>query len=86
MNRTIVTMVRSMTLDCADVIFQVLWADACSMAVHIKNRLPHSAFKLKKLLYEIMFGDKPSIKTIYIPLEQNVMCMYLKRNRSGHPN
>jgi hypothetical protein len=51
MNCTIVTIVRSMTLDCADVILSVLWAEACSMGVHIKNRQPHSAFKIKKLLY-----------------------------------
>jgi hypothetical protein len=65
MNHTIVTMVRSMTLDCADVIPQVLWAEACSTAIHIKNRLTHSTFKLKKLPYEIIFGDKPSIKHLY---------------------
>jgi hypothetical protein len=63
MNRTIVTMVRSMTLDCADVIPQALWAESCSTAIHIKTRLPHGAFKLKKSLYKIMFGDKPSIKS-----------------------
>jgi hypothetical protein len=48
MNRTIVTMVRSITLDYADVIPQALWTEACSTAIHIKNPLPHSAFKLKK--------------------------------------
>jgi transposase InsO family protein len=65
MNGTIVTMVRSMTLDYADVIPQALWAEACSTAIHIKNRLPHSAFKLKKSPSKIMFGDKPSIKHVY---------------------
>jgi hypothetical protein len=64
-NHTIVTMVRSMILDFAKVIPQGLWAEACSMAIHNQNRLPHSAFKLKKLLYEIMFSDKPSIKHVY---------------------
>jgi hypothetical protein len=54
-----------MTLDCTDVISQVLWAEACSTAIHIKNCLPHSAFKLKKSPYKIMFGDKPSIKHLY---------------------
>jgi hypothetical protein len=65
MNCTIVMMVRSMTLDCADVILQALWAEAYSTAIHIKNCLPHSTFKLKKSLYKIMFGDKPSIKYLY---------------------
>jgi hypothetical protein len=46
MNRTIVTMVQSMPLDCADVIPQALLAEAYSTAIHIKNRLPHSAFKV----------------------------------------
>jgi hypothetical protein len=54
-----------MTLDCADMIPQALWADAYSLAIHIKNCLPHSAFKLKKLLYKIMFDDKPLIKYLY---------------------
>jgi hypothetical protein len=64
-NRTIVTMVRSMTLDSAVMIPQALWAEVCSMAIHIKNPLPHSAVKLKKLPCEILFGDKPSIKYLY---------------------
>jgi hypothetical protein len=54
-----------MTLDCADMIPQVLWAKVYSMAVHIKNRLPHSAFRLKILPYEIMFSNKPLIKHLY---------------------
>jgi transposase InsO family protein len=62
MNRTILMMLRSMTVDCANMIPQVLWAEVCFTAIHIKNHLPHSAFKLKKLLYEIMFGKMPSIK------------------------
>jgi hypothetical protein len=68
-NCTIVTIVRSMTLDYADLIPYALWAEPCSTAVHIKNRLLHSAFNLKKLPYEIMFGDKPSIKYLY-PFEE----------------
>jgi hypothetical protein len=54
-----------MTLDSTDVISLALWAEACSMAIQIKNRLPYSTFKLKKLPYEIMFVDKPSIKHLY---------------------
>jgi hypothetical protein len=65
MNRTIVMMVRSMTLDSADVISQALWAEMCSMAIYIKNRLLHSTFTLKKSPYEIMFIDKPSITHLY---------------------
>jgi hypothetical protein len=65
MNRTIETMVRSMTLDCTDVIPQALWAEVCSMAIHIKDCILHSAFKLKKSLYKIMFGNKPSIMYLY---------------------
>jgi hypothetical protein len=65
MNCTIVTMDLSMTLDCADVILQGLWAKASSTAIHIKNRLLYSTFKLKTLPYEIMFGDKPLIKCLY---------------------
>jgi transposase InsO family protein len=49
MNRTDVTMDQLMTLDYSDMIRQALWAKADSTAVHIKSRLPHSAFKLKKL-------------------------------------
>jgi hypothetical protein len=65
MNRTIVMMISSMTLECADVITQALWAEVLSTAIHIKNCRLHSAFKLKKLPYKIMFGDKPSIKHLY---------------------
>jgi hypothetical protein len=65
MNRTIVMMVRSMTFDSTDVISRALWAKAYSTAINIKNSLPHNAFKLKKLPYEIMFSDKPSIKYLY---------------------
>jgi hypothetical protein len=65
MNRTIVMIVRSMILDCADVISQAFGAEAYSSAVHIKNRLLHSAFKLKKFLFKIIFGDKTSIKHLY---------------------
>jgi hypothetical protein len=61
MNHTIVTIVRSMTLDYADVILPALWAVACSTAIHIKNCLPHSALNLTKSSYKIMFSDKPLI-------------------------
>jgi hypothetical protein len=47
-NLTIVTIVRLMTLDYADMIRQVPWAEVCSTAVHVKTRLPHSALRLKK--------------------------------------
>jgi hypothetical protein len=47
MNHTVVTIVRLMTLDYADVITQALWAEAYFPAIHIRTRLPHSAFKLK---------------------------------------
>jgi hypothetical protein len=43
MNRTIVMMVRSITLDYADMIPQALWAEAYSTAIHIKNPLPPTA-------------------------------------------
>jgi hypothetical protein len=65
MNHTIVMIVQSITLDYADVISQAPWAEVCSMTVHIKNRLLHSAFKLTELLYKIMFGNKPLIKYLY---------------------
>jgi hypothetical protein len=65
MKVTIVTIVSSVTLDSADVIPQVLCTEVCSIAIHIKNHLPHSAFKLNKSPSEIMFGDKPSIKHLY---------------------
>jgi hypothetical protein len=65
MNRTIVMMIRSMTLDCANIIPQVLWAETYSIAIYTKNYLRYSAFKLKKSLYEIMFSAKPSIKYLY---------------------
>jgi hypothetical protein len=54
-----------MTLDCADMISQALWAEAYSTARHIKNLLLHSAFKLKKLPYKILYGDKPLIKHLH---------------------
>jgi hypothetical protein len=47
------------------VIPQVLWAEACFIAVHIKNCLPYSDFKLKKSPYKIIFGHKSSIKYLY---------------------
>jgi hypothetical protein len=65
MNRTIVIMVRSMTLNYTNVIPQALWAVAYSLAIHIKNHLPHSVFKLIKSLYDIIFGNRPSIKHLY---------------------
>jgi hypothetical protein len=65
MNRRIVTIVRSMTLDCVDVIPQALWAEVYSMAVHIKNCLLHSAVKLTEWPYKILYGDKPLIKHLY---------------------
>jgi hypothetical protein len=65
MNRTIVMMVQSMTLDCPDLIPQVLWAVASSTAIHMKNRLSDYIFKLTKLLYKILFDDKPLIKHLY---------------------
>jgi hypothetical protein len=40
---------------------QVLWAEAYSTTVHIMNHLLLSAFKVKKLPYEIMFSNKSSI-------------------------
>jgi hypothetical protein len=36
-----------------------------SIAIHIKNYLPHRSFKFNKLLYEIMFGNKLLIKYLY---------------------
>jgi hypothetical protein len=65
LSHTIVTIVRSMTLDYADVIPQALWAEAYSMAIHIKNCILYSTFKLKQSLYKIIFGDKPSINHLY---------------------
>jgi transposase InsO family protein len=65
MNRTIVMIVRLMTLDWAYIIPRALWAEMCSTAVHIKNRLLHSTFKLEKWPYVIIFGDKLSIQPLY---------------------
>jgi hypothetical protein len=62
MDHTMVMKVRSITLNYADVIRQVLCGEVCSMPVYIKNYLPHSTFKVKKLLYDMMFSDKRSIK------------------------
>jgi hypothetical protein len=50
------------------------------MAIHIKNRLPHSPVYLKKLPYQIMFSTKPSIKYLYT-FDSNAMYMYAKKNR-----
>jgi hypothetical protein len=61
LNRTILTIVRSMTLDSADVIPQGLCAEGYSTAIHSKHYPLHSAFRLKKLPYERMFSDQPSI-------------------------
>jgi hypothetical protein len=81
MNRTIVTIIRLITLDCADVIPHTLCGEACSTAEHIKNCLPHSAFKLKTSPYEIIFADKPSIKhlsccgakyNVHVPEEKQI--------------
>jgi hypothetical protein len=60
-----ITMIRLMTLDSAVVIPQALWAEEYSTAIHIKNCLPYSTFKLKILPYKIIFGDKPLINQLY---------------------
>jgi hypothetical protein len=64
-----------MTLDYADVIPQVLCPKECSTAIHIKNRLLHSAFKVIKLPYETLFSDKLSIKDLY-QHESKVLCTW----------
>jgi hypothetical protein len=65
MNLTILKMVRSLTLDCPDMISQILWPKVCSTAVCIKTCLLHPAFKLQQLPYKIMFGKEPSIQYFY---------------------
>jgi len=67
-NRTIQTMVRSMLIDLkpAD---NFLWAEACSVAVYIRNRLPHSQLKQRrdntpaqeKTPFEMLHNKQPSI-------------------------
>jgi hypothetical protein len=65
MNYTIVTLVRSMTLDYANAISQAPRAEACSIVIHIMYGLRHRMVKLGKSPCEIMFSDKPSIKHLY---------------------
>jgi hypothetical protein len=82
MNHTIVMIVRSMSLDGDDVITQPLWAEASSTAIHIKNHLPHPTFILKYRYTKSCLVISIQLN-IYIPFEQNVICMFLKINRSG---
>jgi hypothetical protein len=53
---------QEMTVDCSDMILQTLWPEAYSTAIHIKNGLSQTAFKLRKSPYEKIFGDKLSIE------------------------
>ena len=66
-NRTIQTMVRSMliNLNPAD---NRLWAEACRVAVYVRNRLPHSQLKQRqpepgktKTPFEMLYNKKPLI-------------------------
>jgi hypothetical protein len=65
MNRTIVTMVRTMTLDMNDELPVGLWAEAALSAIYLRNRLIHAGFKNKKSPYERMFGEKPQLAHVY---------------------
>jgi transposase InsO family protein len=51
-NRTIVTMVRTMTLDVNDEFPVGLWAETALTAIYLKNLLPHAGSKNKKSPYE----------------------------------
>jgi hypothetical protein len=81
MNRTIVTMVRTMTLDVNDELPVGLWAEAALTAIDLKNWLPHAGFKNKKSPYEQMFVEKPQLAHrypfgtkcyVYIPEEKQI--------------
>jgi hypothetical protein len=74
-----------MTVDCADVILPVLWAEAYSMTGYIKYCLPHSPLKLKKLLYKLCVVINLQLST-YSLLVQNPIHTYLKRNRTEYPS
>jgi hypothetical protein len=65
MNYTIIIMVLLMTLDYTNVLLHILWAEVASIVIYIKYYLAYSTFQLKKLLYKVLFGDKPSIKYLY---------------------
>jgi hypothetical protein len=54
-----------MSLEYADVLPRVRWAEAASKAEYIKNYLPHSTYQLKKSLFEVIFDNKPLIKYLY---------------------
>jgi hypothetical protein len=74
-----------MILDYADMIPQAVWAEAYSTTVYIKNCLPHSTFKYKKLLYKIMLVINLRLRT-YILFVLNAMYTYLKKNRLECPS
>jgi hypothetical protein len=81
MNRTIVTIVRTMTLDMNNELPVGLWAEAALTTIYLKNRLPHAGFKNIKSPYKYMFGEKPQLAHLYpfgtkcyvhIPEEQRI--------------
>ena len=43
-----------------------LWAEACTTAVYIKNRLPHSALPHNVTPYEVFHGQKPDIGHMHL--------------------
>ena len=58
-NRTYVSMARAMLLD--GNVSTFFWPLAIQAAVHIKNRVPHSALPPNTTPYEMWFGRKPDI-------------------------
>jgi hypothetical protein len=65
MNHTIITMVRTMTVDVNDELPLGLWAEPALTAIYLQNRLPHAVFKNKKSPYEQRFGEKPHLAHLY---------------------
>ena len=75
-NRTIGVMVRTMLLDTRNTLSAIhdsptvdvrkLWGEAISMAVYLKNRLPHCALPNTIIPYESLFKHKPTISHLQL--------------------
>jgi transposase InsO family protein len=58
-NRTLVSMARAMIIDAK--LPEWFWTFAIQAAVHIKNRVPHSALPAHKTPFELWFHYKPNL-------------------------
>jgi hypothetical protein len=63
-NRTLVSMARAMIIDAK--LPEWFWTFAIQAAVHIKNRVPHSALPAHKTPFELWFHYKPNLSHLHL--------------------